>query len=214
MTQVYSMTTDALRDTGVFSALLPTLSPARREKIARAKFAADRRLLLGAGLLLDHALRPFGLRERDADLLFGAHGKPYLAGRNDLFFSLSHSGSAVLCAVSDREIGADVQIFRSARDALLRRVLAEEEYAALAALPEAERLALFFRLWSAKESCLKYYGTGLSRDPRTLPLLRDGEIRPPEENLYFREYTLPGCAACVCAPDPDLPPELTAVKIP
>ena len=213
MTQIYYTTTDALRNPGVFSALERTVSPARREKIARAKRDADKRLLLGAGLLLDRALRPYGLRERDADIILGVHGKPYFAGRNDLFFSLSHSGSAVLCAVSGREIGADVQMLLSARDALMRRVLTEEESAALFALPEEERQSLFFRLWSAKESYLKYLGTGLLRDPRSLTLLRDGRLRSPEEGLSFREYALPGYAVCVCGQDPELPPELTFVAI-
>ena len=106
VTQIYYMITDALKTTG---ALCDSLSALRREKIARAGRDADKRLLLGAGLLLDRALRPFGLREQDAEITLGAHGKPYLAGRDDLFFSLSHSGSIALCAVSDRELGADVQ---------------------------------------------------------------------------------------------------------
>ena len=40
------------------------LSAARQEKIDRLRYAADRRLSLGAGLLLDQGLKRFGLRER------------------------------------------------------------------------------------------------------------------------------------------------------
>lgn len=214
MAQVYFITTDALQTAGAFDALCETLSPARREKIARARWEADKRRLLCAGLLLDRALRPYGLREREAGIILGAHGKPYLAGRNDLFFNLSHSGKIVLCAVSDQEIGADVQIIRSAGDALMRRVCPEEEYAALAALPEQERQALFFRLWTAKESYLKWRGTGLLGNPGTLTLLHSGRIVSPEDHLFFRAYALPGYAVCICGRDPVFPPEPTFVTIP
>lgn len=205
MTQIYYMVTDALKTTGAFSALCDSLSARRREKIARARLDADKRLLLGAGLLLDRALRPFGLCERDAEITLGEHGKPYLAGRDDLFFSLSHSGNIALCAVSDRELGADVQAHRDVREALARRVCTESEYDALASCTEPEKKKLFLRLWTAKESYLKYLGTGLTRDPSRLTILQDGVPVPPERRLWLHEYELPTCQICICCRDSERP---------
>ncbi|MBR2366812.1 MAG: 4'-phosphopantetheinyl transferase superfamily protein [Oscillospiraceae bacterium] len=202
MTQIYYMRTDALKTTG---ALCDSLSALRREKIARAGRDADKRLLLGAGLLLDRALHPFGLREQDAEITLGAHGKPYLAGRDDLFFSLSHSGSIALCAVSDRELGADVQECRDVREELLRRVCTEAEYAALASCAQEEKKKLFLRLWTAKESYLKYLGTGLTRDPGRLAILQNGVPVPPERGLWLHEYELGTCRVCICCHDSERP---------
>lgn len=205
MTQIYYMITDALKTTGAFDTLCDSLSARRREKIARTRLDADKRLLLGAGLLLDRALRPFGLREQDAEIILREHGKPYLAGRDDLFFSLSHSGNVALCAVSDHELGADVQAHRDVREELLRRICTESEYAALASCTPAEKKKLFLRLWTAKESYLKYLGTGLTRDPSRLTILQNGVPVPPEQGLWLHEYELVACQICVCCRDSERP---------
>ena len=54
------------------------LSAARQEKIERLRYEADKRLSLGAGLLLDQGLKRFGLREQTE--VFGTveNGKPCL----------------------------------------------------------------------------------------------------------------------------------------
>ncbi len=203
MTELYYMNTDALP--AETQALAAFLSPARREKIARARRDVDKRLLLAAGLTLDFALRAHGLCEKDAAIALGEYGKPRLADRDDLHFSLSHSGSVALCAISDNELGADVEAPRAIRDALLRRVCTEEEYAALSACAPEEKETLFLRLWTAKESFLKYLGTGLTRDARSFFVLKDGAPVPPEDGLYFDEYALCGCRACVCCLDKNPP---------
>lgn len=84
----------------------------------------------------------------------GEHGKPYLKDRKDMFFNLSHSGDYVLCAVSDREVGADIQK-RHDRDVtgILRKILNSRE-----------QTDDFFLLFSAKEAFVKCMGDGLSRD--------------------------------------------------
>ena len=78
----------------------------------------------------------------------GEHGKPYLKERKDVFFNLSHSGDYVLCAVSDKEVGADIQK-RHDRDVtgILRKILNPREQ------PDD-----FFLLFSAKEAFAKCMG--------------------------------------------------------
>lgn len=94
---------------------------------------------------------------------YGEKGKPYFQ-EIPLFFSLSHSGEYVLCAVSGREIGADIQKFQPTDVLkLAKRFYAEPECLALERCEgmEAQR-RLFFELWSRKEALGKLTGEGVT----------------------------------------------------
>lgn len=93
---------------------------------------------------------------------FGPHGKPEIVDF-PLYFSLSHSGDYVLCAISDREVGADIQKLQTVDfSKLTSRFFAETEYKALEECDsEAERQKLFFRLWTNKEAYGKMTGQGI-----------------------------------------------------
>lgn len=94
---------------------------------------------------------------------FGPHGKPEIVDF-PMYFSLSHSGDYVLCAVSDREVGADIQKLQAAGfSKLASRFFTEAEYQALEkCVDEAERQKLFFRLWTKKEAYGKLTGQGVA----------------------------------------------------
>lgn len=102
----------------------------------------------------------------------GRYGKPELAAPEDrapVWFNLSHSGDLAALAISRTgPVGIDIEAIRpvEALD-LAGRFFAVAEHAALVALPEGERLAGFFRLWTAKEAVVKAIGCGLSCDPRS-----------------------------------------------
>ena len=93
----------------------------------------------------------------------GEHGKPYFKGSH-LSFSLSHSGDLVLCAISDVEVGADVQRVTDVRwEKLASRYFASGEQMYLSKLKEdGEEKARdeFFRLWCRKEAFGKMTGEG------------------------------------------------------
>ncbi len=103
------------------------------------------------------------------------HGRPVLAAPYAaLQFSLSHSGSMVLIAVSTARVGADVQRIPSAGTvAACTRALHPEEQRELAARAGADRCRAFARIWTRKEAYLKALGTGLCR-PASLDRLGTG----------------------------------------
>lgn len=71
-------------------------------------------------------------------------GKPFLEGSRGLFFNLSHSGAYAACAVSDREVGLDIQqCVQRVNPAVVERVLHKEEKRIYANLPEKEKEAFF-----------------------------------------------------------------------
>lgn len=98
---------------------------------------------------------------------YGAKGKPYLQTEEKLpnvFFNLSHSEDYVICAVSGREVGADIQKMRTERTKRLAdRFFSEKEGQLLQHSGGSEqRLELFYRLWTRKEAYGKLTGEGIT----------------------------------------------------
>jgi 4'-phosphopantetheinyl transferase len=94
-----------------------------------------------------------------------AHGRPELVGSDQISFSMSHSGSVALVAVTTAAvpIGVDVETQRPRRDldALAARVLGPGQLVEWRARPPGEQLAGFLREWTAKEAYLKAIGLGI-----------------------------------------------------
>jgi 4'-phosphopantetheinyl transferase len=97
------------------------------------------------------------------------HGKPQLFVHGQpnraLQFNWSHSGAlAVVALARGLTPGVDIEQAREGVKTLdiAQRFFAPDEARALAAREGAERDAMFFRLWCAKEAVLKALGRGLA----------------------------------------------------
>lgn len=78
--------------------------------------------LLGKFLLRTLLQREIGLNFEDYRIGKGPYGKPYIRGiSRPVFFNLSHSGKYLVCALSDREVGIDIERITSARMEVARR---------------------------------------------------------------------------------------------
>lgn len=94
---------------------------------------------------------------------YGEAGKPYLKNY-PFYFSLSHSGSYVLCVLSRREVGADIQLqLPETNERLMQRFFTEEEsFFCQQCASAEEKEDCFYRLWSCKEAYGKLTGKGLT----------------------------------------------------
>ena len=198
---------DPLRDPAAFEAAYQEASRDRKRKVDRLRQPEDKRRSLGAERLLRLALRCAGAEPADLAFYYNDAGKPCLTHPEHVYFSLSHSGEYVLCAVSDREIGCDIQKITDVRLALAKRFFTDEEAAHIAGQPSAAaQTDLFFRYWTLKESFIKARGWGL-----TMPLAsfrvalgEDGAaidaaaIGPPYRGKDFGD--IPGYRCAVCLP--------------
>ncbi len=81
-------------------------------------------------------------------------GKPYAA---EGFFSISHSGDKVVCAVSELPVGVDVEKIRKNKQRVAKRYFTEQEKSAL-----AQDDTQFWRIWTGKEALCKLTGEGLA----------------------------------------------------
>lgn len=87
------------------------------------------------------------------------------------YFSLSHSGSWIACAVSASAVlGLDIEVIDTSRDflALAEHAFDVGEQKSLAALPEKERAAAFYTLWSRKEASYKFI-SNCAAEPTATP---------------------------------------------
>jgi 4'-phosphopantetheinyl transferase len=129
------------------------VEPPRREYVA---CRATLRRLLGRFAGIEAAAVRFG---------YGAHGKPFLEGRDGPRFNVAHSGGAALYAFAlGREVGVDVEPLARQADALAiaRSVFSKGELAELAALPPERVAERFLTFWTRKEAYAKALGLGLS----------------------------------------------------
>ncbi len=111
----------------------------------------------------------------------GPYGKPFIEGGPK--FSISHSGSYVVCAISNEEVGVDVQRHTEIDYLpIAERFYQKEE---VKAIQEAEHPKLtFFQIWAKKEALLKCSGVGLSRDFEKIPALTE-QVKQGKERFYF-----------------------------
>ena len=81
------------------------------------------------------------------------NGKPIFKS-SPLFFSISHSENVVAVAVSEREIGVDVEKIREVRGGVAKRFFTESEIEYV-----GNDSARFFEIWTKKEAYAKVKGT-------------------------------------------------------
>ena len=178
---LYAAFVSPLSDERLFERAYFAVGETRRRRVDTLILPQDKRLSLGAALLLKKALRDYGVR-RD-DIAADENGKPFLLS-GEAQFNLSHSGNFALCAVADCEVGCDAEKIRDVEPDVAKRFFTDGEYAAISAAqsPEGKR-ELFFRLWTLKESFIKAAGAGLSVPLRSFEIelgekisaRRDGE---------------------------------------
>lgn len=115
-------------------------------------------------------------------------------------FSLSHSKTHVLVAVSDKPVGVDTETHRRLPLQTVEKLTTPAERACLP----------FFDTWVLRESYYKLTGKG---DLRTLRFYRrGGKLVPPDDEVFCRLYRdIPGSSAAVCTYDGDFPEAMIAV---
>lgn len=213
--ETYILDTAIFNDERLYNLLLNSMPVYRQEKVRSFIFAKDRRLSLAAGVLLAYGLHDRGI-SKHKDIQLGENGKPSLVG--NLHFNISHSGSKVVCSFSEQEVGVDIELIQPVESALIEHVCVASEQTYLFGLePNAQRQA-FFTLWTAKESYMKWRGTGLALPPDQLEL-RFGDILSIKEagkavNVHFRQYPLPDYCLTVCSGSTDFADRLINVGNP
>ena len=136
--------------------ILKNISDAQKQKALSFKNEKDQlRCLLSSYLV--NCLSKKEIKKNDM-------GKPYF--EDGPCFNISHSGRYVVMAVSDKEIGVDIEEIIEKNMDMLLRIFNEAEAKMI------KEHADFYYLWCAKESLIKCTGSSISKikEVPSLPL--------------------------------------------
>lgn len=159
MVKLYIADCDSLKDDNKFRKYYAMADDRRRHKVdALSEDAA--RACLGAYALLGLALEKNGLSM--GEWTYSAEGKPRFADENMPNFSLSHSERYALCALSDDEVGCDIQYMRPFDSRIAKKVMSCSELSEYGKLNGDSATEYFYRIWTVKESYVKFTGEGLA----------------------------------------------------
>ena len=159
MVQIYTVNISHVAH--LYDVLFEKASAERQNRADRCRRREDALRCLVSESLLRYAAREQAALHAFA-VEYDTYGKPRIRGREDLHFNISHSGSWVVLAWSSGEVGIDVEVFRpdDQKKAVARRYFTqvEQQYVFREETGWDRR---FYEIWTAKESYLKYLGTGL-----------------------------------------------------
>ena len=165
------------------------VSDKRKEKIDFYRFEKDKKLSCGVYLLLQKLLNEEGIA--NPEFKIGKYDKAYISNYDDIYFNLSHSGEIVCCAISDKEIGADVEYIDSEIDLnIAKNYFFNSEYENI--MKSNKPYDEFFKYWVLKESYMKYTGLGFNLDLNSFEILISDEIslKNDKNNLKFNLFDI------------------------
>lgn len=174
---VWAITLESPADTpATIGAHETALSTAEWRRAQAFRSARDRHRFIARRVALRQLLgRYLTLEPGEIVIDEGGGRKPLVARLNrmpgaigvlpDIAFNCSHSdGVALMAFAQDLPVGVDLERVRPVPEAedVARRYFSPLEYRALMKIPREDRLAAFYRCWTAKEALVKALGHGLA----------------------------------------------------
>ena len=213
----YYADTGSLECQETFQKCYSAVSPLRRSKVDSMVFDKDKRLSLGVEVLLMKAIEDLGEDVDLSTIITVANGKPAIKG-SDIQFNLSHSEQRVMCSVSDRPVGCDVERIQPIEMDIARRFFFGTEYEAISSVSDKDRYDLFYRFWTLKESFMKVTGLGfeLPLDSFRIDLGDTITVHQgvDDQDYHFKEYFVDdGYRYAVCSANSDFEEKMRAVNI-
>lgn len=148
------------------------MSDERKKAILRFRSEKDRKRSVLGELLARKGISEFcDIPQEDIEFAREESGKPF-AKNVDVEFNISHSKDKVVCVVSRKKVGVDIEKIRDIDMRITKIACTERDKAFIFGKdgfdcdeinPDTEMNYRFFVLWTAKEAYFKYCGSGISQ---------------------------------------------------
>ena len=172
------------------------------EKRVRINRLSNRRkaidVLMGEIIVRQAICTRTGIRNEDLRFSTNAYGKPYLTNDPNVQFNISHSAGLVICAINDKVVGVDIELIKPANLNIARRFFCDEEYEFVV---NTDSVEAFYKIWTMKESYIKWDGRGLSIPLRSFNVL---EIERRGSPIFRRVFVRPDACCHVCSDTVDI----------
>lgn len=147
--------------------------------------------------LLEYGLeKSLGLKIKEMRLSKNEYGK-WITDSCEI--SLSHSGSAVVVAVSRAPIGIDIELLNAVRkEKIAAKILTDSEKEAFASVGESEKSAFLTKIWSLKEAIFK---------KSDAPLFEPSKIETIGKKAFSKELTV-GTESFILSVATDIPEKI------
>ena len=136
------------------------------------------------GFVKQIAAEKYNIKANTLEIKKQTHGKPYFESLPQFYFNLSHTEGIQALAVSDSDVGIDVEKLRTPNLRVVKRFCEDErEYI-------ADSPTRFLEVWTKKEAYLKMQGTGIAGGLASFSIFKT-EI--PIKTVFFENYVLSLC---------------------
>lgn len=164
-------------------AFKPILPAEVIEKTSQYKNPADQLRHLAGEILSRVSIKNHTGFYPDAPFLCSEHGKPYI-DLQKVEFNISHSGDYAVLALSEQNVGVDIEKLRHNKMRVARRFFSDTEIDLLKGSDSPDQD--FTKLWSLKEAYLKFSGSGLTEALNTFT------VRESKQSNVFEVYDSAG----------------------
>lgn len=142
---------------------LNKVSSESQKRIRRFRFLEDaKRSLYGEILVRYLACQKLHIKNEDIKIERNLYGKPFLKGYPVFSYNISHAGKWIICVIADYPVGVDIELVKFINLDIAKRFFTKAEYEMILMETIDSQQQLFYQIWTAKESYIKYIGRGLS----------------------------------------------------
>ena len=134
----------------------------KREYLSASNENRKLSILISQGFAKEKISEEYNIPKENIIFSVTDRGKPFCKSHPHIYFSLSHSSNFVALAISDKDIGIDIEKLRSAKAELVNRVCSSNEIDTIFSNENPD--IKFTEIWTKKEAYLKALGTGIDRE--------------------------------------------------
>lgn len=183
-------------DKPLYDNLLSEVDEGRKIKISKFIYKEDAyRTLIGDLLIRSMVCEKLSMTNEQVSFYTNEYGKPFVCGRPNFHFNVSHAGEWVLSGTSSAEIGIDIEFMQPIDLDIAKYYFSNLEYEDLQKKDKDEKTTYFYELWTLKESYIKARGMGLSIPLKDFCIRVMNEAillsgKETIENWFFKQYEI------------------------